>query len=84
MDKRGLVRIGDRTGRARLGGGRDRRTPAKAKSNAGCNCHSFVDSDIFRWGSPVPQFLIGSLPLVILYAFFVKHCVSAMTGALKE
>ena len=28
--------------------------------------------------------LIGSLPLVILYAFFVEHYVSAMTGAVKE
>ena len=26
----------------------------------------------------------GSLPLVILYAFFVEHYVSAMTGAVKE
>jgi len=25
-----------------------------------------------------------SLPLVILYAFFVEHYVSAMTGAVKE
>ena len=28
--------------------------------------------------------LVGSLPLVILYAFFVEHYVSAMTGAVKE
>jgi len=28
--------------------------------------------------------LAGSLPLVILYAFFVEHYVSAMTGAVKE
>ena len=28
--------------------------------------------------------LIGSLPLVVLYAFFVEHYVSAMTGAVKE
>ncbi len=26
----------------------------------------------------------GSLPLVVLYAFFVEHYVSAMTGAVKE
>jgi len=26
----------------------------------------------------------GSLPLVILYAFFVEHYVAAMTGAVKE
>jgi multiple sugar transport system permease protein len=28
--------------------------------------------------------LVGSLPLVILYAFFVEYYVSAMTGAVKE
>ena len=28
--------------------------------------------------------LVGSLPLVVLYAFFVEHYVSAMTGAVKE
>jgi hypothetical protein len=31
-----------------------------------------------------PAALVGSLPLVILYAFFVEHYVSAMTGAVKE
>jgi ABC-type transporter Mla maintaining outer membrane lipid asymmetry ATPase subunit MlaF len=28
--------------------------------------------------------LIGSLPVVILYSFFVEHYVSSMTGAVKE
>ena len=28
--------------------------------------------------------LVGSLPLVVLYAFFVEYYVSAMTGAVKE
>ncbi|MDP3408573.1 carbohydrate ABC transporter permease [Bosea sp. (in: a-proteobacteria)] len=45
---------------------------------------NFVDGDIFRWGSLMAGALIGSLPLVILYAFFVEHYVSAMTGAVKE
>jgi multiple sugar transport system permease protein len=45
---------------------------------------NFTDGDIFRWGSIMAGALIGSLPLVILYAFFVEHYVSAMTGAVKE
>jgi multiple sugar transport system permease protein len=45
---------------------------------------ALVDGDIYRWGSLMAGALIGSLPLVILYAFFVEHYVSAMTGAVKE
>ncbi|MFZ0670495.1 MAG: carbohydrate ABC transporter permease, partial [Pseudolabrys sp.] len=43
--------------------------------------NEFVDGDIYRWGSLMAGALAGSLPLVILYAFFVEHYVSAMTGA---
>jgi multiple sugar transport system permease protein len=45
---------------------------------------SFTDGDAYRWGSIMAGALFGSLPLVILYAFFVEHYVSAMTGAVKE
>ena len=45
---------------------------------------ALVDGDVYRWGSLMAGALIGSLPLVILYAFFVEHYVSAMTGAVKE
>ncbi|MEM1384399.1 MAG: carbohydrate ABC transporter permease [Pseudomonadota bacterium] len=45
---------------------------------------SFTDGDVFRWGSIMAGALAGSLPLVILYAFFVEHYVAAMTGAVKE
>jgi multiple sugar transport system permease protein len=44
----------------------------------------FVDGDIYRWGSLMAGALVGSLPLVILYSFFVDYYVSAMTGAVKE
>lgn len=44
----------------------------------------FVDGDIYRWGSLMAGALIGSLPLVVLYTFFVEHYVSAMAGAVKE
>jgi multiple sugar transport system permease protein len=46
--------------------------------------NEFVDGDIYRWGSLMAGALAGSLPLVVLYAFFVEHYVSAMTGAVKE
>jgi multiple sugar transport system permease protein len=46
--------------------------------------NEFVDGDIYHWGSLMAGALVGSLPLVILYAFFVEHYVSAMTGAVKE
>ena len=45
------------------------------------NC---TDGDVYRWGSIMAGALIGSMPLVILYAFFVEHYVAAMTGAVKE
>ena len=43
-----------------------------------------VDGDVYRWGSLMAGALFGSLPVVILYSFFVEHYVSAMTGAVKE
>jgi len=46
--------------------------------------NEFVDGDIYRWGSLMAGALCGSLPLVILYSFFVEYYVSAMTGAVKE
>ena len=46
--------------------------------------NEFVDGDIYRWGALMAGALVGSLPLVILYSFFVEHYVSAMTGAVKE
>ncbi len=45
---------------------------------------NFTDGDVFRWGSIMAGALVGSLPLVVLYAFFVEHYVAAMTGAVKE
>lgn len=45
---------------------------------------AFTDGDQYKWGSLMAGALVGSLPLVILYSFFVEHYVSAMTGAVKE
>ena len=43
-----------------------------------------VDGDIYHWGSLMAGALFGSLPVAILYSFFVEHYVSGMTGAVKE
>jgi multiple sugar transport system permease protein len=45
---------------------------------------AFTDGDIYHWGLLMAGALCGSLPLVVLYAFFVEHYVAAMTGAVKE
>ena len=43
-----------------------------------------VRSDVYEWGALMAGALFGSLPVVILYSFFVEHYVSSMTGAVKE
>ena len=43
-----------------------------------------VEGDVYHWGSLMAGALLGSLPVAILYSFFVEHYVSSMTGAIKE
>jgi multiple sugar transport system permease protein len=43
-----------------------------------------VEGDVYHWGSLMAAALLGSLPVVILYSFFVEHYVSSLTGAVKE
>ncbi len=43
-----------------------------------------VEGDVYHWGSLMAGALLGSLPVAVLYSFFVKHYVSSMTGAVKE
>jgi multiple sugar transport system permease protein len=43
-----------------------------------------VEGDVYHWGSLMAGALFGSLPVAILYSFFVEHYVSGMTGAVKE
>ncbi|MBB4003530.1 carbohydrate ABC transporter permease [Aurantimonas endophytica] len=43
-----------------------------------------VRGDIYEWGALMAGALLGSLPVVILYSFFVDYYVSSMTGAVKE
>ncbi|HXX84632.1 MAG TPA: carbohydrate ABC transporter permease [Casimicrobiaceae bacterium] len=43
-----------------------------------------VEGDIYHWGSLMAGALFGSLPVAILYSFFVEYYVSGLTGAVKE
>lgn len=43
-----------------------------------------VEGDVYHWGSLMAGALLGSLPVAILYSFFVEHYVASMTGSVKE
>ena len=43
-----------------------------------------VEGDVYHWGALMAGALFGSLPVAILYSFFVEYYVSGMTGAVKE
>ncbi|HEY7943691.1 MAG TPA: carbohydrate ABC transporter permease, partial [Casimicrobiaceae bacterium] len=43
-----------------------------------------VEGDIYHWGPLMAGALLGSLPVAILYSFFVEYYVSGLTGAVKE
>jgi multiple sugar transport system permease protein len=43
-----------------------------------------VEGDIYHWGSLMAGALFGSLPVAVLYSFFVEYYVSGLTGAVKE
>ncbi len=43
-----------------------------------------VEGDVYHWGALMAGALLGSLPVALLYSFFVEYYVSGMTGAVKE
>ena len=43
-----------------------------------------VEGDVYHWGSLMAGALFGSLPVAIIYSFFVEYYVSGLTGAVKE
>ena len=43
-----------------------------------------VTGDIYHWGALMAGALLGSVPVAIVYSFFVDHYVASMTGAVKE
>lgn len=43
-----------------------------------------VEGDVYHWGSLMAGALLGSIPVAILYSFFVDYYVASLTGAVKE
>jgi multiple sugar transport system permease protein len=43
-----------------------------------------VEGDVYHWGALMAGALLGSIPVALVYSFFVEHYVSSMTGAIKE
>jgi multiple sugar transport system permease protein len=42
-----------------------------------------IKGDVFFWGALMAGALLGSVPVAIVYSFFVEYYVSGMTGAVK-
>jgi len=42
-----------------------------------------IRGDVFFWGPLMAGALIGSIPVAIVYSFFVEHYVAGMTGSVK-
>ena len=43
-----------------------------------------VEGDVYHWGALMAGALFGSLPVAVIYSFFVEYYVSVMTGSVKE
>ena len=43
-----------------------------------------VQGDDYHWGALMAGALFGSIPVALLYSFFVEYYVSSLTGAVKE
>jgi multiple sugar transport system permease protein len=42
-----------------------------------------VRGDVFYWGPLMAGALLGSVPVAVIYSFFVEHYISAFTGSVK-
>jgi multiple sugar transport system permease protein len=43
-----------------------------------------VRGDVYHWGPLMAGALLASIPVALVYSFFVEHYVAGMSGALKE
>jgi multiple sugar transport system permease protein len=43
-----------------------------------------IEGDVYHWGQLMAGAVLGSLPVALVYSFFVEYYVSGMTGAVKE
>ena len=42
-----------------------------------------IKGDVFYWGELMSGALLGSVPVALIYSFFVEHYVAGITGAVK-
>jgi multiple sugar transport system permease protein len=42
-----------------------------------------IKGDVFYWGELMAGALLGSIPVAVIYSFFVEHYVAGITGAVK-
>ena len=42
-----------------------------------------VEGDVYHWGALMAGALFGSLPVAVIYSFFVEHYVAGITGSVK-
>jgi multiple sugar transport system permease protein len=42
-----------------------------------------IRGDVFYWGSLMAGALLGSIPVAMVYSFFVEHYVAGLTGSVK-
>ena len=41
------------------------------------------NSDAFPWGKLMAGALLGSIPVAVVYSFFVEYYVTGLTGSVK-
>jgi multiple sugar transport system permease protein len=42
-----------------------------------------IRGDVFYWGQLMAGALLGSIPVALIYSFFVEHYVAGLTGSIK-
>jgi multiple sugar transport system permease protein len=42
-----------------------------------------IKGDVFFWGALMAGALFGSVPVAVVYSFFVEHYVSGIAGVVK-
>jgi multiple sugar transport system permease protein len=57
-------------------------TPAEKTVSVGVTSE-LIRGDVFFWGSLMAGALLGSIPVAVIYSFFVEYYVAGLTGSVK-
>lgn len=57
-------------------------SPAEKTVSVGVTSE-LIRGDVFYWGSLMAGALLGSIPIAVIYSFFVEYYVAGVTGAVK-